>query len=89
MESRLALKDQYFDLRGLAAYSSLGASTLRDHINRGALPCFKVGGKLLFRKTEIDKWIESFRVKKGEALGKMVNEILEGLRRPNSDPHHS
>ena len=58
----IALKDKFFDLRGLSAYSSLGVSTLRDHIKKG-LPSFKIGGKVLIKLSEFDRWLERYRVK--------------------------
>lgn len=64
---RVSLSDQYFDLRGLSAYSSLGKSTLRYHILRNNLPTFKIPGrggrvgKILVRKSEFDQWLEGFR----------------------------
>ena len=58
------MKDQFFDLRGLSAYSSLGVSTLRDYIRRGKLPYLKMRGKILVRKSEFDKWTEKFRIMK-------------------------
>ena len=80
VETVLSLKDQYFDLRGLNAYSSLGISTIRDHINKGALPCFKVGGKILVRRSEFDKWIDNFRVRKNQELEKIVDDVLTNLK---------
>ena len=63
----LVLKDQYFDLRGLSSYSSIGVSTLRHHIHSGDLPCFKLPGKknstgkILVKRSEFDAWMERFR----------------------------
>lgn len=78
-ETNRILNDCYFDLRGLAAYSSLGTSTIRDYIKREALPCFKVRGKLLFKRSEVDQWLESFRVKDNEQIDRIVDEVFEGL----------
>lgn len=79
-ETNIALNDCYFDLRGFAAYSSLGTSTIREYIKRDGLPCFKVRGKLLFKKSEVDRWIESFRVKKRQELDRIVDDVLTNIR---------
>ncbi len=84
-ETGITLKDQYFDLRGLSAYSSLGVGTIRDHIRSGSLPSFKVKGKILVRKSEFDCWLEeNFRIS-GESLNHMVDEIMNNLKTGKSD----
>lgn len=77
-ETTIALKDQFFDLRGLSAYSSMGVSTLRDHI-RVDLPCFKVGGKILVKKSEFDAWMLEKHRHKPE-LSSIVDDVMESLR---------
>lgn len=77
-EPMIALKDQYFDLRGLAAYCSMGVGTIREHIKKGGLPAYKVKGKLLFRRSEFDGWIEKFRLKKD--LNQIADEALNSLK---------
>jgi len=79
-ETVTALKDQFFDLRGLSAYSALAVSTLRDHIKSGSLPCFKVKGKILVKKSEFDVWLEGFRLNKKQDLQAIVDGVMEGLR---------
>ncbi|MFC1515629.1 helix-turn-helix domain-containing protein [Thermodesulfobacteriota bacterium] len=76
----IALKDQYFDLRGLSAYSSMGVSTLRDYINAGKLPCFKLKGKILIKKSEFDIWLEKYRLNKKQDLNSIVSDVLENLK---------
>lgn len=79
-ETTVNLKDQYFDLRGLEAYSSIKVPTLRDHIKSGGLPYFKVKGKILIRKSEFDAWLEGYRVNKKQNLNSIVNEVLINLK---------
>ena len=57
----IALTDGYFDLQGLSAYASIPIGTLRDHIKRG-MPCFKVGKRILVKRSEFDAWIETHRM---------------------------
>lgn len=76
-EPMIALKDQYFDLKGLAVYCSMGVGTIRDHIKKGGLPSFKIKGKILIRRSEFDGWIEKFRVEKD--LNHIADEALKSL----------
>ena len=73
------IKDRFFDLKGLEAYSSLRVPTLRDHIRSGDLPCFKVRGKILVRRSEFDRWIEQYRINKKQDLRNLVDDVLKNL----------
>ena len=80
IEPVISLKDGYFDLPGLAKYCSLKVPTLRDHIRSGDLPCFKVKGKILIKRSEFDSWLEGYRVNKKQDLDNVVDEILTSLK---------
>ena len=80
IELAISLKDQYFDLKGLAVYSTFAVPTLRGHIRHGGLPCFKVGGKILIKQSEFDSWVESHRVNKKQNLSNIVNGVIESLK---------
>jgi excisionase family DNA binding protein len=73
--------DQYLDLKGLSKYSGLSVRTLRDHIKTKGLPCFKVKGKILVRKSEFDDWMEQFRVRKSQDINRIVDEVMASLKR--------
>ena len=75
----ITLKDQYFDLKGASAYSSLAISTLREHIRKG-LPAFKVGGKILIRLSEFDRWMERHRVNRDQDLTSIIDSVIDELR---------
>lgn len=76
-----ALNDEYFDLRGLSAYSKLGVSTLRDYIRRGQFPAYKVKGKVLIKRSKFDVWVERHQVKKEKRdLNSIANDVIEGLK---------
>ncbi len=76
VEKTVILKDQYFDLRGLSAYSALSVSTLRDHIKWNGLPAYEVRGKILVRKSEFDSWISNYRIRKSLDINKIVNDVI-------------
>lgn len=79
-EPAISLKDQYFDLKGLEAYSALKVPTLRDYIKSGNLPCFKVKGKILIKQSEFDAWLESYRVNKKKNINNIVDGVLNSLK---------
>jgi len=79
-ETVVVLRDKYFDLKGLAVYSALAVPTLRSHIRSEGLPCFMVKGKIIIKKSEFDKWIESHRVNKKQDLSKIVDGIVGSLQ---------
>ena len=80
-EITVTLQDGYFDLKGLAVYSTLGVSTLRDYIRSGKLPAFKVKGKVLIRKSQFDSWIEDYRMNKKGDINRIADEVVGSLKR--------
>jgi hypothetical protein len=52
--------DRYLGLQQLVAYSGLGLRTLNRHLRdpQRPLPHFRVGGRVLVRKSDFDRWIE-------------------------------
>lgn len=78
-------KAGYLNLRGLADYSSIAIPTLRDHIRKNGLPCFKVSGMVLVRRAEFDRWMDKFRVTRETDLKAIVDEVMEGLKAGKSD----
>ena len=58
--------DPYFSLKGLAGYASLSRRTLQDLINatRDPLPSYRVGSKILVKKSDFDRWMTRRRNQK-------------------------
>lgn len=50
--------DEILDVRGLAAYLKVSEDWIYDQRRQYGIPFIMVGGKLRFRKAEIDRWIE-------------------------------
>ena len=75
----ISLNDQYFDLKGLSAYSAFGVGTLRDYIRSDALPCFKVRGKILIKKSEFDAWVERYRINQAQDINSIIDGVMESL----------
>jgi len=79
VKTGIALKDQFFDLKGLSVYSSLGLSSLRYHIRENGLPCYCIRNdagkitKMLIKRSEFDAWM---RHRWRDNLNSIVDEVL-------------
>ena len=76
----IALQDQYFDLKKLKAYSTFSVPTLRDYIRKGKLPAYKVGGKIVIKRSEFDAWIETHRMNKNQDLDAIVEDVMTTMK---------
>ena len=72
----------YLSLRTLSVYSGLSVRTLRSHLSDPArpLPHYRIGGKVLVRRLDYDAWVSAFRVADPVGLGRIVDEVMGGLR---------
>jgi len=67
-------RDRFFTLTEASEYSRISGRTLRD---RDDLPRYRVGKKiLLFKKSELDAWLEQFRESGKAELDELVDETL-------------
>jgi len=59
--------DPFLPLRALASYSGLSVRKLRDYLDDAGhpLPCYRVGGKIVVRRSEFDGWIAAYRQRGG------------------------
>lgn len=71
----------YLSLRALSAYSNLCVRTLRSYLSHPArpLPHYRVGGKILVKRSEFDAWLGKFRVEESPRVDAVVSEILSRL----------
>ena len=56
--------DPLLSLKALTAYSSIAPRTLRQYLElapEDALPCYRLPGKILVRRSEFDAWIAQYR----------------------------
>ena len=80
--SAIVLEDQFFDLRGLAAYSSLGISSLRYHIRENNLPVYTIRNdagkvtKVLVKRSEFDAWMQK---RWRDDLDRIADEVIRDL----------
>lgn len=60
----LAVDDRYFGIAALAHYSGLSQHTIRKYLIDPTRPLkhYRVGGRLLVKKSEFDRWMEDVAV---------------------------
>ncbi len=74
--------DPFMPLTALASYSGLSVRKLRDYLDDAThpLPAYRVGGKLLIRRSEFDGWIAAFRRRGRPDVDRIVSDVLRDLR---------
>jgi hypothetical protein len=80
IKAGITLEDQFFDLKGLSVYSSLGISSLRYHIRENALPCYSIRNdkgqvtKTLIKRSEFDRWMQK---RWRDDLNNIVDDVMK------------
>jgi excisionase family DNA binding protein len=70
--------DPFLPLRALAAYVGLSVRTLRQYLDlppNEALPCYRVGGKILVRRSQFDAWIAQYQTRGRPALVRALQDF--------------
>lgn len=82
VEHKITFEDGYLSLRDLATYSGLSVSTLRDYVNhlRPPLPHYRIGARIMVRRSEFDQWVRQFREDGSTALEAVADRILASMR---------
>lgn len=78
--------DPFLSLQALATYSGLSRRKLRDYLTDPAhpLPCYRIGGKIVVRRSEYDTWATRYRQVGNVDVDKVVGETLKALRGPTA-----
>jgi excisionase family DNA binding protein len=73
--------DPYLSMKALADYSSLSRRTLQDLVNDTSdpIPSFRVGGKLLVRKSDFDRWMGRRRNQKPREAARLAAADAQAL----------
>jgi hypothetical protein len=60
----LVFEDGFLPLPDLATYSGIAERTLEQHMRDAVhpLPYYKIGGRVLVKRSEFDEWAKAFRV---------------------------
>ncbi len=56
---------EVMNIRQAAAYLGISPDTLYGVIEKGAIPCFKLGNRWKFKKSLLDRWMEKMSLMKG------------------------
>ena len=74
--------DPFLSLRALAGYSGLSVRKLREHLADPGhpLPCYRVGGKIVVRRSEFDAWIGAYREAGRADVAAIVDEVLRDVQ---------
>ena len=51
--------NRYLDIIEASSFTSLSVSTLRRYISKGELKCSRKLGKILFKESDIDRWLKN------------------------------
>jgi len=71
-------QDRYLNLAEAAKYTSISARTLRDRLDE--IPHRRVGTRmLLFKKSELDTWLDQYREGGKADLDELVEETLANV----------
>jgi hypothetical protein len=73
--------DPYLSLRALAGYSGLSVRRLRALLDDPShpLPCFRIGGKILVRRSDYDVWVARYRRVGRPDVDRVVSAVLASL----------
>jgi hypothetical protein len=71
--------DPYLSLRALSEYSSLSVRTLRAFLERvpptQALPCYRLAGKVVVRRSDFDRFMTQYREQGRPALVRTLRRL--------------
>lgn len=70
--------DPFLSLTALVAYSGLSRRTLQSRVNDlpdRALPSYRIGGKILVRRSDYDQWAARFRTVGRPSLVRVAREL--------------
>lgn len=65
----MAQNEEYLEIEDVVKIFKIARNTIYDKTNpkktqsEHLMPCYKPTGKLLFKRSEIEKWIERHRIK--------------------------
>ncbi len=70
-------RDRYMDKRGAVEYTSLSVRNLEARLPE--IPHYRVGKKVLFKKSELDRWMETYREGGTQNLDQLADEAIASL----------
>jgi len=77
--------DQYFDVPSTAVFLGIATSTLHNYCSNRTIPHIKRGGKLYFRKSDVEQWLmKGYRESNDEIVDKVNLNLSKRRKRPNA-----
>jgi len=77
--------NEYFDAPSTAAFLGIAMSTLHNHCSNRLIPHIKRGGKLYFRKSDLEQWLSNgYRKTKDDVVEKVNSNLSKRKKRPIS-----
>ena len=76
------MTNEFLDIHELSECLNIKRSTLYVKVEAGEIPHYKVGRLIRFKKSDVEKWMESHRREQID-LEKKAKEILKITTRPN------
>ena len=73
------MEKQYFTIKEISQLLSLKPSNLYSKVESGAIPYYRVGRLVLFRKAEVEEWMQTNRMGTIDSGGKAVG-LLKSIR---------
>ena len=73
--------DPFLPLRALSGYAGMSVRLLRGFLGSSLhpLPHYRVGGKILVRRSEFDTWMVQFRASRAVDVDHIVNEVIADI----------
>ena len=74
--------DPFLSLRALASYACVSVRKLREHLDDPThpLPHYRIGGKIVVRRSEFDAWMAAYRQVGQADVGGIVDSVMRDLR---------
>lgn len=81
MGAVVRVDDAYLPLAALSTYSGISVRKLHDYLRHQAypLPHYRIGGRILVRKSEYDAWAQQFRASASSSVDSIVSDVMRGL----------
>lgn len=70
-------EDVIFDVGGLAQYLKVKKQWVYERVHYNTIPCYKMGKYPRFRRSDIDRWLQTMEKGKGRKTAKTVRRLLE------------
>ena len=73
------MEKEYFTIKEISQFLSLKQSSLYSKVESGAIPHYRIGRIILFRKTEVEQWMQTNRVGIIDS-GKKAGDLFKSIR---------